>query len=211
MKCNTVIYDCEIIEGIENNVDKRLPNIEYCDGWRDFENMGISVICAYDYGTDKYHVFMEDNFDSFTTLVDNAYMVVGWNNINFDDNLVSAVIPEAGQIIKSKSWDLLRAVWEASGLDPMTYDQHHDGYGLGQMSHVNFSMVKSGYGALAPVDWQKGKRGIVIDYCLNDVYLTKRLFDIGVVNPNSFLISSKTNELLVIKKPPHYQSLSKSQ
>ena len=31
--------------------------------------------------------------------------------------------------------------------------------------------------ALAPIWWQQGKCGKVIDYCLHDIHLTKRLLD----------------------------------
>lgn len=45
------------------------------------------------------------------------------------------------------------------------------------MAYANFRISKSGNGALAPVEWQRGNIGNVIDYCLHDVYLTKRLID----------------------------------
>ncbi len=33
---------------------------------------------------------------------------------------------------------------------------------------------------MAPVDWQRGHHGKVIDYCLNDVKLTRQLFELAL-------------------------------
>ena len=64
------------------------------------------------------------------------------------------------------------------GLDPDRYEyKTHNGFTLNSFAEANYGMGKTGNGGLAPVLWQQGKRGEVIDYCLNDVYLTKLLFD----------------------------------
>ena len=50
-----LVYDIETTKAVPD----RAPNvagIEYCGGWEDHANMGISVICAYDYTTDRYRV-----------------------------------------------------------------------------------------------------------------------------------------------------------
>ncbi|MGL5748929.1 MAG: hypothetical protein ACRCXT_00260, partial [Paraclostridium sp.] len=39
-----LIYDCEIIKAIRDPKKVDLAHIEYCNGWDDYENMGISVI-----------------------------------------------------------------------------------------------------------------------------------------------------------------------
>ena len=44
-------------------------------------------------------------------------------------------------------------------------------------SNGGFDLIALNHGALAPVDWQRKKFGSVIDYCLNDIALTKRLFE----------------------------------
>ena len=45
---NILIYDCEIAKAIQGRNETRLEGVEYCDGWEDFGNMGISCICAFD-------------------------------------------------------------------------------------------------------------------------------------------------------------------
>lgn len=169
-----IIYDAEIVKAIPDKDGKRLDGIEYCEGWKDFDNMGISVICAYDYETDRYHVFCEDNLDDFQRLVDKTNLVIGFNNIAFDNMLCRA---NGIEMPFYKSWDLLSEIWQAVGL-PKTYEgEEQKGFGLEDCSHINFGTKKSGNGALAPIEWQQGRIGKVIDYCLNDVRLTKDLVD----------------------------------
>ena len=57
-------------------------------------------------------------------------------------------------------------------------------------------MKKTGYGGNAPVLWQQGKIGQVIDYCLNDVYLTTLLY--FKIMSQGYIINPKTNRKLKI-------------
>ena len=41
-----LIYDIEIIKAIPSKNGERITGIEYCEGWKDHANMGISVIGA---------------------------------------------------------------------------------------------------------------------------------------------------------------------
>ena len=169
-----IIYDCEIVKAIQNKNEERIEGIEYCDGWRDFENMGISIIGAYDYDTGRYRVFAEDNFDEFQDLVNSTDLVIGFNSIAFDNNLCAA---NSINIENEESYDVLVEIWKSAGLGPDFEYPSHAGFGLNACAKKNFGVEKTGHGALAPVDWQRGNIGKVIDYCLNDVYLTKLLVD----------------------------------
>lgn len=172
-----LIYDCEIENAIATKNEPKQDGIEYCAGWRDFQNMGISVICAYDYALDNYRVFCRDNFDKFQDLVNQREIIIGYNSLAFDNRLCETnkiIVPD------DKSYDVLSEIWKAKGLEGYFDTKHKERYmgtGLDNMCKVNFGTRKSGYGALAPVQWQKGEVGNVIDYCLNDVKLTKQLVD----------------------------------
>lgn len=169
-----IIYDVEIKRGIPGENEERFLGIEYCGGWRDFPNMGLAVICAYDCRDDRYRVFCEDNFSDFQALVDDRSVIVGFNNLAFDNRLCEAngiVVPAA------KSYDVLVEVWAGAGLGPVFERATHGGFGLEALSDVNFGLKKSGNGAFAPVLWQQRKIGAVIDYCLEDVRLTRLLLE----------------------------------
>lgn len=170
-----LIYDCEIVKGILGKGEIAEPDIEYCEGWRDFDNMGISVICVYDYKDDRYRSFLQDNFEKFQELVDNdPGPVVGFNSLAFDNFLCAA----NGLVVRQdKSYDILVELWRGAGLGEMFEYPTHIGFGLDTVAQANFKDHKKGHGAKAPIDWQRGNVGAVVDYCLSDVHLTKKVLD----------------------------------
>ena len=170
-----LIYDIEIINAIPSSREPRVEGITYCGGWYDHANMGISVIGAYDYQEDRYRVFCEDNQEEFAHLVSTRGVFVGFNNIRFDN----VVIKEAWgiDIPEIACYDILQKVWKGAGFGPEFDRRTHAGYGLDACCRANFGTKKSGHGAIAPIAWQQGRIAEVIDYCLNDVKLTKQLLD----------------------------------
>lgn len=171
---NAIIYDIEIVNAIPNRDGTREDGIVYCGGWHDHAGMGVSVIGVYDYTEDRYRVFCRDNFPIFEEAC-KGKMLVGFNSIPFDNAVISADLGVA--LPEDHCYDILRETWAAAGLGPKFDFKTHGGYGLDAMCKANFGTKKSGNGALAPVLWQRGQIGEVIDYCLNDVRLTKQLFD----------------------------------
>jgi len=194
-----IVYDIEIEKGILGKKDKPIEGIEYCDGWDDHANMGISTISAYDYDEDRYRVFCRDNFDEFQALVDNTDIVAGFNSIAFDGRVFAV---HGIDVPLGKSYDLLVEVWKAHGLGSQFKFPSHIGFGLDAIAGINLKTGKTGHGALAPVQWQQGKIGSVIDYCLADVWLTKRLID-TVLN-HGILLSPKTKKPVRIALPEGY-------
>jgi len=163
----TLVYDLEIINCVPGK-DKPLDGIKYCQGWGDHAGMGISVIGAFDYSTQRYRVFLEDNFDAFVNLARDSDLLVTFNGIAFDHKVLAACL-NFNPILKD--YDLLLEMTKAAGV------YNAKGFSLDATSRANFKNGKSGDGRLAPINWQEGHRGNVIDYCLEDVRLTKALFD----------------------------------
>lgn len=181
-----LIYDCEIIKAIEDKKHPKQEGIEYCSGWQDHKNMGLSCVCCYDYLTKRYRVFLEDGWDKLQHLFSTRRPLIGFNNIGFDNKLLRAngfIIPD------DICYDILQQIWLADDLAPEFHYPSHIGYSLDATLKVNFpNLQKSGHGALAPILWQEGKTGQVIDYCLEDIRLTKKVLDKilrtgGLVNP----------------------------
>ena len=172
---SVLVYDLEIVNAIPGKNGAKLEGIKYCEGWADHAGMGISVIGAYDYKDDRYRVFCEDGFEDFRAICADRECLVGFNSIPFDNAVIGATLGLS--LPENKCYDILREMWAASGLPPKFSFPSHIGYGLDLTCQANFGTEKTGDGALAPVDWQQGKIGKVIDYCLNDVKLTKQIFD----------------------------------
>jgi hypothetical protein len=186
-----LIYDIEIIKAIPpRNPLERLDGIDYCDGWGAVGQMGVSVIGCYDYRDDRYRVFCQDNFAEFQDLVHGCSVVIGFNNAKFDN----AVLKACGivDIWEEKTYDILQEIWAANGA-------RFSPSGLDAVCKANFGTSKTGDGALAPVDWQRGNYGKVIDYCMNDVRMTKQIMDL--VLSGASIISPKDGKLLNLKQP----------
>ena len=174
MKQHYIIYDCEIKLAIPVN-GTRINGISYCQGWEDFAGMGISVICAYESKYERYRVFCKDNLMEFQKLAnDPDALIIGYNSESFDDRLCAA----NGINVKT-GYDLLREFYIAKGLNPYPakYGPEYKGISLDNVAKVNLPIRKTGNGAYAPVLWQQGEYGQVIDYCLQDVHLTKCLLE----------------------------------
>lgn len=166
-----IVYDTEIVRCIPDRNKPRDPTLEYCEGWKDFVGMGISVLCAIDLRDRIPRVFMKDNFDQFSEWA-RGRIVAGFNNHDFDDPLA-----RAHGIEIEHSFDLLRAVRLACG-EPGVYTRGvtKAGRSVNAMARVNLGgMQKSEDGAQAPVLWQRGQVGRVVDYCLRDVSIEARL------------------------------------
>ena len=189
MKPNAVIYDIEIEKAILGRGQTPIQGIEYCGGFDDHANAGVSVVCAYDFANELPIVYCQDNLPSFQRLIDSADYLIGFNNKRFDNS----VLRHNGiEVPDGKTVDLLREIWKAEGLNPDIFDPRtHGGYGLDAVCAVNFGAGKTGNGARAPVEWQRGEIGKVISYCLRDVMLTYKLWR-RMVNSGE-IVHPKTN------------------
>lgn len=193
---NAIILDCEIVNAIQGRNEPRVEGVRYCRGWDDHAGMGISCVGVYEYETDRCRVYCKDNFAALQKSVESAGVVITYNGFGFDHKLVRAAL---GWNLDDKGYDLLREIWVAAGLSPTFSYPSHIGYGLADVSQANGGPPKTGHGATAPVLWQQGKVGEVIDYCLHDVWLTRRLVD--QVRRGVPIACPKTGALLNVRPP----------
>lgn len=190
-----IVYDIEIIKAVPQKNTPKEEGIEYVESWQDHQNMGVSVIGAYDSEADRYRVFTKDNWGEFADLYrDTTQVFAGFNSIPFDNSVLRACGIVA--IAEERSFDLLREIWRAAGLGSTFKYPSHAGYSLDAMAKANGLKGKTGHGAIAPIDWQRGNIGRVIDYCLQDVAITYKL--IRAIELDGGLIDPKTGQVLEI-------------
>ena len=181
-----IIIDVEIKKAILGRGETPIPGIEYCKGWRDFDGMGIACVCTYDINTGLSRVFLKEDLDELAAYVQGK-TTAGFNTNRFDNNLLAVHgvdIPNERLLregdkpavwVKSH-YDILEEIWIALGLNPDKFNpKTHGGWGLDAVCQATLGIAKTSHGALAPVWWQQGKRGKVIDYCLNDVWMEAQL------------------------------------
>lgn len=161
---NIIVYDLEIKNVIDGKEVK----------WSTPEKMGISVGCAFDYRDYKYRVFMDDNMQELVDRMNEpSTVIVAFNHIQFDNNLLR----KSGYDLKPDSELLNYDMMLVSKKGANTTNPFHKGFRLDDhLKHLKLPM-KTANGAMAPVWWQEGKIGTVIDYCLNDVTQEKSLFE----------------------------------
>ena len=140
--------------------------------------MQISCVCAYDFTEARYRVFT--NLNLFEECVKKHDYIIGFNNKRFDNKVLAA---NGIYLDEMYNYDILEEIWIGLGFDPDKFTwKTHAGYGLNAMCKLHFGIEKTGHGALAPVLWQQGRIGEVIDYCINDIKMTKMLFEHIVTN-----------------------------
>lgn len=165
-----IIIDVEIKKAILGRNETPIEGIEVCGGWRDFAGMGISCVCTYDIVTHLSRVFLEEDFDGLRQYLFGK-PTAGFNTRRFDLPLLEANGIDRGAL-EDPHYDILEEIWLALGLNPDKFNPRtHGGWGLDAVCQATLGIKKTGHGALAPVWWQQGKRGKVIDYCLNDVWM----------------------------------------
>jgi hypothetical protein len=190
-----LIFDAEIIKAIHNPKEgPRLDGIDYCAGWGDHANMGISTvsICwlTEDYdpsNPDEPFVFDwtndQDRRIATKFLTDHRYDIGGFNTKKFDDKLFRA----NGVNITSR-FDIFEMVLMAAGWYGTEYRNKGLRYNLDAIAKAN-GMGKSGDSALIPIKWQKGEKQQVLDHCKNDAYIERevlRLLAEGeLIDPNT--------------------------
>lgn len=165
-----LFYDCEIIKTIGYHSE-----YQWCNGWQDYESMGISCIATYSNWDNAYRIFSQETLDLFQKLVNKSNHIIGFNSLSFDDKLCAA-----NRLEIKTNYDLLSQVWIAAGLPP-TYTKGITtaGYSLEKLARANFGSGKTGSGELAPILWQQGKQQAVKAYCMTDVYLSVELLKLG--------------------------------
>jgi len=174
--------------------------IEDCSkGWNSHDEMGISVLCLYDYLTGRYRVFDDANKDEALNILNNYDLVSGFNTVKFDWNVVNKSWPN-GYTRIGKDYDILREIWVSQGLDPDNFNgRTHGGYKLDDVAFDTIGMRKTANGALAPIMFQEGRFAELVDYCLEDVRIERTLFEF-VVN-NGYVIRNGQQISLKVEVP----------
>lgn len=154
-----ITYDIEI---------ERSPD-DVVGGWEAARrgDCGLASVALYDTRTERYHVYDVFTLDKCIDHLNSADLLVGFNSIEFDTPCLEAV---AGQAIDVPQYDILQQVWKVTG-------GRRKGYGLGPICERTLGIGKSGTGEHAPKLYQEGRYAELYDYNINDVHLTRQLYN----------------------------------
>jgi DEAD/DEAH box helicase domain-containing protein len=136
-------------------------------GWHNAHLMRVAVAVAYDSSDGGYHVFSESEVDGLVRLLQAADLVVGFNVLKFDYEVLRAY--SGADLRKLPTLDLFDELARASGRRT----------GLGDLGRLNLGSGKSADGLQSLRWFREGRIEEVISYCKADVELTLRLFELG--------------------------------
>src|SRR3990167_7367705 len=133
-------------------------------------DLDISVVGVYDSATGEYSAFLQEEFSRLWPMIEHADMLITFNGEHFDIPLLNKYY--SGDLWKIKNVDLLKEMQKSAGRR-MKLDQIAEG---------TLGIRKSGDGLLAIKLWREGKIEELKKYCLDDVRITKDLYEYALQN-----------------------------
>ncbi len=161
-------------------------------GRDNFAALKISVVGVYSYAQDKYFAFEENEMVALAELFSGAKRIVGFAMNRYDVPVLNHYFqklkaggPETANpnIWGKERVDLLEKIEAANGGERVS---------LSRLAEANLGTPKETHGSEAPALYREGKIAELKEYCLNDVKLTKELFDL-YEKQRFFMVPNKQN------------------
>ena len=137
-------------------------------GGYNIKALKISVIGVYFYETDTYEAFAVDELNKLWPRLEQTDRLIGFNSKHFDIPVMNNYYP--GDLSVLPHLDIMEEVVKTLGhrLKLESIAQATLGYG------------KSGSGLMAVEYWKQGQMDELKDYCLQDVKVTKEVYEYGL-------------------------------
>jgi DEAD/DEAH box helicase domain-containing protein len=130
----------------------------------------ISLVGVYDYATDQYLSFLEPDLPKMWPLLEQADRIIGYNLYGFDYAVMNTYYP--GDFMQFPTLDIMKEIEKSIGFRVKLDDVAHGSLGEG----------KSGDGLQAIEFFRRGEIDKLRDYCLQDVKVTKEVYEFGLQN-----------------------------
>jgi DEAD/DEAH box helicase domain-containing protein len=137
-------------------------------GAYDHSKLIISVIGCYFYETDEYKAYEVHELKELWPRLESADRIIGYNTKGFDLPVMNNYY--AGDFMKFSNLDILEEIEKALGFRLKLDDVAAASLGYG----------KTGHGLQAVEWWKQGEKEKVKTYCLDDVRVTKELYEYGL-------------------------------
>lgn len=139
-------------------------------GRSQFHKLGVSVAVAYRYDTDEFLVVHEDTIDQLIELLLGADLVIGYNIKGFDYEVLRAYTEE--DLHGVPTLDLMEHLEERLGFRLKLESVVMPTLGTGKLAD----------GLQALEWWRDGEIDKIVEYCREDVRVTRDLYDFGKRN-----------------------------
>ncbi len=124
----------------------------------------VSFVGLYDFATDAYSGFFENELPKLWPLLEHADRIVGYNSIGFDLPVLNNYYP--GDLRRFHQLDIMAELEKRIGFRVK----------LDDVAQATLGVGKSGTGLMAVEYFRRGELDKLRDYCFQDVKVTKDVY-----------------------------------
>jgi DNA polymerase elongation subunit (family B) len=155
-------------------------------GSNDPTMLSISLVGIYRSETDSYHTYLEDELPKLWPILESADVIIGYNSDHFDTPILNKYYP--GDLSVLKQIDLMKEIRRSFGRR----------VGLNAVAEATLNIKKSGNGLDAIIWWRNGEIEKIKEYCLQDVKITKEIYDYVVEYQTLKIKDKKTGKIIEV-------------
>lgn len=137
-------------------------------GWHRADLMGVSCVVVYDSATGQFREYMQDDVPRLVGDLVEFDLIVGFNIVRFDYLVLGGL--SRFDFSSLPTLDILADVHARLGYR----------LSLDHLAHETLGTAKSADGLQALVWWKAGRIQDILDYCRQDVAVTRDLFEFGL-------------------------------
>ena len=152
------------------------------------EDLDISVPSLYDSETDKYYSFLQEDFEKMWPFFEKADLLVTYNGIHFDVPLLQKYTDKIN-LSEINHVDIFAKIRDVTGKK----------LGLDGVAGTTLNLSKSANGLQAVAWWNSGEIDKIIEYCEQDVKVTKDLYDYALKNSKVFYTDRNSGDKVEVK------------
>ncbi len=159
-------------------------------GWDNYEALKISVVGVYSYNQDKYFCYEESEMDKLAELFKGDVKIVGFSSNRYDIPVLNLYFQKLRDREQLNLWekervDILQEIELATG----------SRVSLSRLAEANLGEAKTGHGSEAITLFKDGRIEELKTYCLKDVELTKRIYDLYLTNRELLVPNKRTGDI----------------
>ena len=137
-------------------------------GRNHLDRLGISVVGLYQYESNEYTCFLEEDFGQLQNVLIDCSLIIGFNHIAFDMPVLQPYL--SIDVQQLPCFDIMLDFQERAG--------HR--IGLDSIASPTLGQGKIASGLDAIKYYNEGRWDVLKEYCLKDVEVTKDVFDYGL-------------------------------
>lgn len=134
------------------------------------EDLDLAVVCVHDSKTNEINSYLQEDLPKLWPIIESSDMLVGWNSDHFDIPILNKYYE--GDLNQIKSLDLMNELKKSTGRRIK----------LDHVAQATLGESKSADGLQSIIWWRNGEIDKVIDYCKQDVNVTRKIYDYALEN-----------------------------